>query len=135
MANLLYDAGREAFLTGAINWATDNIKAVLVDGADYTPNLATHNALDDIPSGGRIATSGNFSGKTTAAGVADANDVTFTAVSGDQFEYIVIYKDTGVESTSLLIALIDTATGIPYTPVGTNIVVQWSNDANKIFKL
>lgn len=135
MANALYDLGREAFLTGAINWASDNIKCVLVDTADYTVNLATHDNLDDIPSGARVATSGNLSGKTTTAGVADADDVTFTSVTGDQSEALVIYKDTGTESTSKLIAYIDTATGLPVTPGGGNITVTWSSGSSKIFKL
>ncbi|MBM4447518.1 MAG: hypothetical protein FJ023_09310 [Chloroflexi bacterium] len=135
MANALYDKGREGFLDGSIDWDTDNIKCVLVDGADYTPNLATHDNLDDIPSAARVATSGNLANKTKTAGVADADDVTIASVSGDQFEYIVIYKDTGVESTSRLIALIDTATGLPCTPNGGDITIQWPSDATKIFKL
>lgn|SRR5574341_738376 len=135
MANALYDAGRAAFLGGAINWLADNIKIVLLDSAAYTPNLATHDFLDDIPAPARIATSGNLAGKTSTAGVADANDVTLSAVTGAQSEYIAIYKDTGVEATSPLIALIDTATGLPVTPNGGDIVVQWDNGANKIFKL
>lgn len=135
MANALYDKGREGFLDGSIDWDTDNIKAVLVDTADYTVNLSTHDNLDDIPSGARVATSGNLASKTVTAGVADAADITFSAVTGDPCEAIVLYKDTGVESTSRLIAYIDTATGMPVTPNGGDITVQWDNGANKIFKL
>ena len=135
MANGLYDAGRESFLNADIDWLVDNIKAVLVDTAAYVVNLATHNALDDIAGGARIATSSNFSAKTSTAGVADAADPTFTLVTGPTCEALVIYKDTGVEATSLLIAYIDTATGLPVTPGGGNITVTWDNGANKIFKL
>lgn len=135
MANALYDLGRQAFLEGQIAWLTDNIKCVLVDLADYTPNLATHNALDDIPAPARVATSPNLTGKTSTNGVADSADITFSAVTGDQSEALVFYKDTGVESTSLLIAFIDTATGLPVTPGGGNITVTLDNGANKIFKL
>jgi hypothetical protein len=67
--------------------------------------------------------------------VADAADITFTTVTGDQSEALVIYKDTGVEATSQLIAYIDTATGLPVTPGGGNITVTWDDGANKIFKL
>jgi hypothetical protein len=56
-------------------------------------------------------------------------------VTGDQSEALVIYKDTGMASTSPLIAYIDTATGLPYTPSGGNIDVAWDNGSNKIFKL
>lgn len=135
MANALYDLARQAFLDGDIDWSANNIKAVLVDTGAYTVNLATHDFLDDIASGARIATSGNLAGKTSTAGVADANDVTFTAVSGATVEAVVLYVDTGVASTSRLICYIDTATGLPVTPNGGDITVTWDNGSNRIFKL
>lgn len=135
MANALYDKGREAFLNGGINWTSDSIKVVLVDAADYTVNLTTHQFLSDIAAGARVATSGNLASKTSTAGVADAADITFTAVSGDPSEALVIYKDTGSAATSPLIAYIDTATGLPVTPNGGDITVTWDNGSNKIFKL
>lgn len=135
MANALYDKGREGFLDGSIDWDTDDIKCVLVDSADYTLDLATHDNLDDVPVAARVAISGNLTSKTVTNGVADAADITFSSVTGDQCEYLIIYKDTGTESTSRLIACIDTATGLPVTPNGGDITVQWDNGANKIFKL
>lgn len=135
MANALYDKGRQAFLQADVDWLVDDIRVILVDGADYTPNLATHDFLDDVPGAARVATSGALTGKTATDGVADANDVTFTSVSGDPFEYVLIYKHTGVESTSQLIALFDTATGLPTTPNGNDILLAFDNGANKIFKL
>lgn len=135
MANALYDKARESFLKGEIAWLTDNIKAVLVDAADYTPNMSTHQFLSDIAGAGRVATSGNLANKTSTAGVADADDITISTVSGDQFEYVVLYQDTGNAATSRLICLIDTATGLAFTPSGGDIILQWDNGANKIFKL
>jgi hypothetical protein len=135
MANALYDKGREGFLDGSIDWDTDNIKAVLVDTGAYTVNLSTHDFLDDIAIGARIATSANLAGKTVTAGVADADDVTFSAVTGASIEAIVIYKDSGAAATSRLIAYIDTATGLPITPSGGDIIITWDSGANKIFKL
>ncbi|MNC44515.1 hypothetical protein D3C75_934250 [compost metagenome] len=61
--------------------------------------------------------------------------MTFTAVTGASIEAIVIYADTGTESTSPLIAFIDTATGLPITPNGGDIIVTWDNGTNKIFKV
>lgn len=135
MANALFDKGREAFLNGDIDWSNDDIRLVLIDTADYTVDLVNHDALDDIPVAARVAVSASLSGKTATSGVADANDVTLTAVSGDQSEAIVLYKHTGTESTSVLIAYIDTATGLPITPTGGDLTLQWDNGANKIFKL
>ena len=135
MANALFDSGREGFLAGDIDWDANNIKLVFIDHADDTPNVSTDDNLDDLAAGARVATSGNFASKTTTAGVADAADVTVNTVTGDPFESINIYKDTGTESTSRLIAYIDTATGLPCTPGGGNITVAWDSGANKIFKL
>ena len=135
MANALFDKARQRFLEGQFNWNTDTIKAVLVDTGTYTVNLSAHEFLSDIGTGARITTSGAFTGKATVGGAADANDVTFTSVTGASIEAIVLYKDTGTDATSPLIAFIDTATGLPITPNGGDIIVTWDNGANKIFKL
>lgn len=133
MANALYAKGRENILNGSINLSADNLKAVLVDAADYTVNLATHQFLSDIAAGGRVATSGNLTSKTFTAGLFDAADALFTAVTGDPSEIVVIYQDTGTAGTSRLIAYIDTATGLEVTPTGQDILVAWDNGANRIF--
>lgn len=131
MASALYDKGREGFLDGSIDWDTDTIKCVLIDSADYTFSAA-HDFLDDVPSGARVGTAQTLASKTVTSGVADAADVTFTAVTGDPVEAIVIWKDTGSEATSRLIAYID---GISVTPNGGNITVAWDAGASRIFKL
>jgi len=135
MANLLYEHGREGFLDGSIDWDTDDIRAILIDVADYTVDLDNDDNLDDIPGAARVAVSGALADKTVAAGVADAANVTFSAVTGDVSEAIVLYKHTGTEATSRLIAYIDSATGLPVTPNGGDIEVQWAETAAKIFKL
>lgn len=134
MTNALYDHGREAFLCGDIDWLADNIRVCLIDTDDYTVDLATDQFLADIA--GIVSTSGNLTNKSATAGVADADDATFSAVTGDECEALVIYQDTGDAETSRLIAYIDTASsGLPVTPNGGDIVVVWDNGTNKIFKL
>lgn len=135
MANALYDKARKAFADGDIDLLSDTIKCVLIDAADYTVDLANHDFLDDVPSGARVGTPQTLGTKSTTAGVFDAADVTFSSVTGDQCEGILIYKDTGTEGTSQLIAYIDSATGLPVTPNGGDIQIQWDSGANKIFKL
>lgn len=135
MASGLFDKGREGFLDGSIDWDTDDIRTILVDTGAYTVNLATHQTLADVAGAARIAVSGALGTKTVTAGVADAADVTFTAVTGASVEAIVVYKHTGAESARL-ICYIDTATsGLPVTPNGGDITIQWDNGANRIFKL
>jgi hypothetical protein len=135
MANTLYDKGRQRFLEGALNWLTDTIKCYLVDTGSYTANFTTHEYLSDVSAGARIAGPVTLTSKTSTGGAADAADSTFTSVSGTSIEVILLIKDTGVEGTSPVIAYIDTATGLPITPNGGDIIVTWDNGANKIFKL
>ena len=135
MANALYDYGRDAFLNGDIDYTNDTIDLYLIDTDDYTVNLATHQFLSSVTAGARVANA-TLAGKSTSAGVADANDTVFSSVTGDQSEALILCKDTGNESTSNLIGYIDTAAaGLPVTPNGGDITVTWDNGANKIFKL
>ena len=131
MANAFYTKGKEKLLNGDIT--LNSLKCVLVDGADYTPNLSTHDALNDVPSGARVGTPQALSSETYTNGVFDAADVTFPSVTGDPCEYLLIYFDDGVEASSWLLMLIDTATGLPVTPDGNNINVTWN--ASGIFSL
>lgn len=135
MANALYDRGRQGFLAADIDWDADDIRVILVDEADDTIDLAADEDLADRAAGSRVATSSAFTSKTVTDGVADAADVTLSAVSGDESESLDIYQHTGTESTSLMIANIDTATGLPVTPNGGDITIAWDSGANKIFKL
>lgn len=135
MANTLYDYCRQRFLEAQINWMTDTVKVILVSTSAYTPQTAVHQYLADIPVSARIAGPVTLTAKATTSGAADAADCTFTSVSGATINAIVIYKDTGTEATSPLIAYIDTATGLPITPNGGDIIVTWDNGVNKIFRV
>lgn len=135
MANTLYDFARQRFLEAQLNWMTDTIKVLLVDTGAYTPQTSVHQYLSDIPTSARIAGPITLTAKATTGGAADGADVTFPSVTGASIEAIVIYTDTGTESTSPLIAYIDTATGLPITPNGGDIIVTWDNGTNKIFKV
>jgi hypothetical protein len=137
MANLLYDLGRQKFLNGEIDWTDDTIKLLLVDTGNYTVNIATHEFHSDITAAGIEATSGAFGSKSSAAGVAGAANVVLSSVSAsaDECEAIIIYKEGGSSGTSPLIAYIDTATGLPVTPNGADITIEWDTGSDLIFKL
>ena len=145
MANALYGKARQAFLEGEIDWADDNIKFLLVDTTDYSVDIDVDQYCnkDTIPDAARVTNglSANLGTKSVTLGVADAADTTLSSVSGEECEAIVIFKDGGGGGVSqsgtddLLIAYIDTATGLPVTPNGGDIQIQWDEGANKIFKL
>ena len=116
-ANLLLGNGTHTLP----DWDTDTMKAVLGDSADYTVNLSTHQDLADVAAGARVAVA-TIATITITAGVADAPDVTFPTVTGDQCEHLIYYKHTGTESTSTLAVYIDTfGAGMPVTPNGGDI--------------
>jgi hypothetical protein len=133
LANALFVAYRNAMLgTGtAVDLDADSIKACFVDHADITPDPATHDFINDITSAGRVPAIascpalGTKTIGTVAAGVFDAADSTFTSLTGDASESLILFKDTGTESTSNLLAFWDTATGLPLTPNGANVTVTW----------
>lgn len=131
MASGLYNKGREAFLAGDIDFDNDTINAVAVDVADYLVDLTTDNALNDVPAGSRISTT-TLANTTVTDGVADCSDIVFTAVTGDDIGALVIYRDSGTESTSALIAYIEAG---PVAPNGTDITFVVDSGPNKLFKL
>ena len=135
MANTLYPKAKQSFLTGEINLTSDTIKIQLIDTNDYTYSAA-HDNFDDVAAGSRVGTAATLGSKTVTDGVFDAADVTFSSVTGDVSEALIVYKDTGTESTSKLIAYIDTASsGLPVTPNGGDITVTFDSGSNKIFAL
>jgi len=134
MANALYNKGRNAFLTKAIDWVNDTIRVYLIDTDDYTVDLANHQYLSSVAAGARVAYQA-LASKTAVDGVADAADTVLSSVSGDPCEALILCMWSGVDTSSPLIAYIDTATGLPVIPNGGDITVTWDNGANKIFKL
>lgn len=133
MANALYDKGREKFLTGAINASADTLKCALIKDT-YAPTLGSNEFFSTLSSH-VVGTPQTLTSKTVTGGVLDAADVTFSAVPTAAVKYCAIYKDTGSAATSPLIALFDTAAGLPVSTNGGDIIIAWDNGANKIFKL
>lgn len=134
MANALYPSFKELLLGGDIDLATDTIKVALIDTGVYTYSSA-HDFWDDA-SAAVIGTPQTLGSKTITSGVFDAADATFTAVTGNSVEALIIYKDTGDPATSPLIAYIDTvSSGLPVTPNGGSIQIQFDSGSSKIFTL
>lgn len=134
MANALYGLGRDKFANGDIDWENDTIDVELIDTNDYTVNIDVDEFISDVAGAARVANT-TISGRSTTLGTVDGNDATFTSVTGDECEALLIFKDTGVAGTSPLLAYFDTGTGLPVTPNGGDITVTWDNGANRIFTL
>lgn len=133
MANALYPKAKEAFLNADIDMATDTITIALIDTGNYTFN-SEHQFRSDI-SNNAVISSTNLSNKTMTNGVFDADDATFTSVTGANCEALIIFQNTGSQANSRLIAFIDSATGLPILPNGGDITVAFSSGSNRIFAL
>lgn len=141
MANAIYNKAKYKWMApgtlgtsqgDSIDMLDDTIKIALIDTGTYTFSQ-THEYWSSA-SGSIVGTAVTLASKTVTDNVFDAADVTFTSVSGVSVEALIIYKDTGTGSTSPLIAYIDVAaSGLPVTPNGNNIDVQFN--ASGIFAL
>lgn len=98
--------------TNTFNLTTPVAAASAVGSGAYTSGgialclgpSASGDNLDDVD-GSLVGTAQTLTSPTMVQGVADAADVTFTAVTGNPVKALVLYKDTGTASTSTLIML------------------------------
>lgn len=142
MANALYPAAKEGFLTGAIDWDTAVFKAALVRAYTYD---STDVSVADVIAGGGVlaATSAALASKTFTGGVVDAADVTFTAVAANASAHgLLLFQASAVTggadvaaASQRVVAWLDTGTLLPVAPNGGDVTVAWANDANRIFSL
>jgi hypothetical protein len=133
MANAIYPTYKGFILTAAANisldqnTATDGPFVALVDTGTYTYSAA-HDFYNDLS--GVVGTDQRITTPTVAAatGLFDGDDLTYTSVTGNSVEALVIYrKNSGANTTWKLFAYIDTSvTGLPVTPNGGNITVTWN---------
>ena len=134
MANALYPKWKEQLLQFTANNDIEagTVKVALIDTGTYTYNSADQ--FWSSASSASVGTPQTIGSKTYTNGVFDGADVTFTAVTGNSVEALIIYIDTGSAATSPLVAYIDTSvTGLPVTPNGGDISITWS--ASGIFAL
>jgi len=134
MPNALYPLWKQQLFsfTANNNMSTGTVNVALIDTGTYTYSAA--HQFWSSASGSVVGTPQVIGTKTFTNGVFDGADVTFTAVTGNSAEALIIYIDTGTAGTSPLVAFIDTGvTGLPVTPNGGNIAITWN--ASGIFAL
>lgn len=138
MANALYPKWKEALLQNSADSDLDGsgstgVFCALVDTGTYTYSSA-HEFYSSLS--GIVGTDQEIGAtKSYTNGTFDGGDLTFSAVTGNSVEALVLYrKNAGANTTWRLIAYIDTGvTGLPVTPNGGDITVTWN--ASGIFTL
>lgn len=137
MANTVYAKFKENLLAGNVNFS---LSAAVVKV--WACNTLTYDSTDVYISNTNIsASSGVFkstalTGKTFTNGTFDAADKTLTAVAASASSTItalVVYISNGGSASNPVVAFIDTGTGVPVTPNGGDIIIQWNGSG--IFSL
>lgn len=130
MANAIYPKYKESLLNGDANTAltgsgSTGLYVALVDTGTYTYSSA-HQYYSSLS--GVVGTDQEITSPTLTNGLIDGGDVTFTSVSGNSVEALVLYrKNAGANTTWRLVAYIDTSvTGLPVTPNGGDISITWN---------
>lgn len=120
--------------TDHVDFVADNIKVCLLENGGFTAadkymadvlNTGNHAGVHDC---GRT---GNLASKTDTNGTAGAANPTASAVvTGHTINSIVVFKDTGSDATSPVIAFIDKqtdgVTAISLATNGSDILVSFS---------
>jgi len=139
MTNHLFPIGRRGFLAGELDWDANTIRITLINRDNYPISGGSvhefYGKAIGITARVKESDTNALGTKTTVSGIADAGNVTLSAVSGAAFGAIVIWQDSGSPDTSRLIAYIDTGTGLPASPNSGDIEVQWSDGASNIYML
>jgi len=137
MANAGFTAYRNLVWTAGPDINAGTIKAMFVDHANDIPVVETDDFINDSATGAArvpaLASCATLGTKTFVGGVFDAADTVFSALTGNQAESMILFRDTGVESTSNLLLYWDTASGLPITPNGANVTVVWSSSGIATF--
>jgi hypothetical protein len=121
LTSQLYPKGAGHILGAAtqINFTSDTIKILF-----YASTFNSANEfVSDLTGASIVARSAALSGKTVTNGTFSASNLTITSVSGSSFSEVVLYKDTGADATSPLIAIFDVTT---FFPTGGDINVVFN---------
>lgn len=122
-----YNSGKKKLWDGSIDLDTDTIKVAFM-ASGYAPNIDTEDFYDDISASVAAgSTDQTLANKTLTIDTTndivkfDADDI---SISGQSFtsDMLVLYKSTGVASTSPLICYIDIT---EIAPVGGSVTVQF----------
>ena len=118
MPNSHYYKARAKWASGQINWAADDVRAVLTSSA-YVPQLAVDEFLSTVLSGWRVGNPAILAGKVVEADgrCRATSPLTCTGMPGSgSANGLVFFKYSGNEATSpLLMYWHEAVTGLPVT--------------------
>jgi hypothetical protein len=136
---IVFNPAKKKLMEGAFNLTSDTIKVALCTSS-FSPNIDLMDFFDDVTN--EVVSAGYTAGGATLTSptitVDTVNDLAYfdaadTSWSGVTFtyRYIVIYKSTGIASTSPLLAYVDL--GADRSNSGDTAYLQWATTG--IFKI
>ncbi len=127
MTRFQYDDVRNLLAQAGINLLTDDIRAVAIDLTEYTPNPA-HEFLADVPGAARIGTPVALTGRAVGVsqvGAVTADPTVFDDLTGPEIGAVICFRHTGNDATARLVTFTDEGGGLPFTPNGQDLTVNW----------
>ena len=139
MASKMQQTGLQKLMNAEVDMDTHTIRCIFTRASTHVFSQA-HDFFNDLVSpvgnnGDALVTDGGQLDTPVigADSTFDAADEVILSVdAGAALNQLHIYRDTGVASTSPLLAFID---GFTITPNGSNITIQWAGAPNFIWKL
>lgn len=136
MSNFIYNKTKESILNGNINMSTADIRVLFLKDT-YFPNVNFDEYILDIAPEDISQRSIQLQNVTNILGVIDADDLLNYSYNGHAFKALALYENTGSDSTSRLIAYIDTSVGLPFSgsEEALPLSIIWDNGINKIISI
>ena len=133
MASAVFPKAKERSLGAGLDLVNVDVRVMLVLSS-YTYDAADEFVADlGAVDNGRSAA---LTGKSITNGIFDASDSTLNATAATASNALIVFIHTGADATARLIAYIDNAVGLPFTPEAAQTCpIVWDSGADKIFAL
>lgn len=135
MATFLYGNASQQFALAAFNWPTLTVWALLVDKT-YVPSANKDSHVSDILASSIIARQGPMTSMAASNGLCSGNIPQFNSLLDSRTAVaVVLYVNTGVDSTSQLLYYSSDGLGFPFLPQGFNYLVSADLSAGGWFQV
>ena len=136
MANYIFSVAKQEMLRGntSLNLVTGNVCMCLCNST-YTANVSSDQFFSNATSG-LITPAAQVASVSITGGIFKCANVTFPSVASGNgtATQVVLYINSGANTTSPLIAHLDSATGLPVSPNGGDLTIV-VDSVNGLFQL
>lgn len=134
MATFKYDHACDMFASAQLSWISGSIKAMLVANS-YGP-LRTHKFVSEVFVGAILLRTDELLNRATNAGVCRGDVPELLAFeAGEPVVALILYADTGDDTTSPLIYYSSDGPGFPFTPTGFNYFIGYDQSNGGFFQV